>query len=105
MEIQKNISLLPYNSFHLESRANEFLSITSIDEIKSALEVYSVEPLLILGGGSNILFSKDVEGLVLKIDIKGIEEIKGDDLHVYVCAGAGENWHALVEYTMHRNWG
>src|SRR6185437_16114228 len=52
----------------------------------------------------NILFTKDVKGWVLKMDIRGIEEIKEDDQHVYVRAGAGENWHSFVLYSISRNW-
>ena len=51
------------------------------------------------------MLSKNVDGLVLKIDIGGIEEVKEDNTHIYVKAGAGENWHEFVMYTMKRNWG
>jgi UDP-N-acetylmuramate dehydrogenase len=103
MQIQKNISLLPYNSFHLEANAAEFGSVKSVEELQKILG--TKEPLLILGGGSNILLTRNVDGLVLKIDINGIDEVKEDATHVYVKAGAGENWHEFVEYTIKRNWG
>ena len=103
MQIQKNISLLPYNSFHLEANAAEFASVKSVEELQKILG--TKEPLLILGGGSNILLTRNVGGLVLKIDITGIDEVKEDATHVYVKAGAGENWHEFVEYTIKRNWG
>ncbi len=103
MLIQKNISLLPYNSFHLEAGAAEFVSIQTVVELQDLLS--QRKPALILGGGSNLLISRNVDGLVVKIDIRGIEEVKEDNTHIYVRAGAGENWHELVMYTMKRNWG
>src|SRR5690606_19508569 len=60
---------------------------------------------LILGGGSNILLTADVDGLVIKTEIGGINIITEDDDHVTIQAGSGENWHALVMYCVERNWG
>jgi UDP-N-acetylmuramate dehydrogenase len=103
MLTQKDISLLPYNSFHLEVNAAEFVSVKKVNELQEILNQKT--PLLILGGGSNVLLAKNVEGLVLKIDIGGIDEVKEDNTHIFVRAGAGENWHEFVMYTMKRNWG
>jgi UDP-N-acetylmuramate dehydrogenase len=103
MQIQKNISLLPYNSFHLDARADEFVSVTSVEDLQNVLD--KKEPRLILGGGSNILLTRNQDGLVVKMDITGIDEVKEDNNHVYVRAGAGEVWHEFVEYTMKKNWG
>jgi UDP-N-acetylmuramate dehydrogenase len=105
MPTQKNVSLLPFNSFHLEANAAELVSVKSIDELKNMLDYPGSAPLLVLGGGSNILLTRNVEGLVLKIAIGGIDEVKEDNTHIYVRAGAGENWHEFVQYTMKRNWG
>jgi UDP-N-acetylmuramate dehydrogenase len=105
MAIQKNVSLLPYNSFHLDVNASAFISVKSVDELEKILAEPVKEPLLILGGGSNILFTKDVDGLVLKMDITGIDEVREEPSHIYVRAGAGENWQEFVQYTMKRNWG
>lgn len=104
MVIEKNKSLLSYNSFHIETQAENFVSITDAEQLKSILQEEAGKPVWVLGGGSNILFTKNVKGWVLKMDIRGIEEIKEDDLHVYVRAGAGENWHSFVLYTLGRNW-
>lgn len=101
----KNISLLPYNSFHIESTASEFSTVQSVEEVTSLLNQPGKQPLLILGGGSNILFTKNVEGLVLKNEIGGMDEVKEDASHIYIRAGAGENWHTFVQYTIGRNWG
>jgi UDP-N-acetylmuramate dehydrogenase len=103
MPVQTNKSLLPYNSFHLDVNASEFISVTTIEELQNTLNVK--EPKLVMGGGSNLLLTKNVDGLVLKIEINGIDEVKEDNMHIYVRAGAGENWHAFVSYTMKRNWG
>ncbi len=105
MSTQKNISLLPYNSFHIEVNAAEFISVKSVDELQKILAKAASEPSLVLGGGSNLLLTRNVDGLVLKIDITGIDEVKEDSNHVFVTAGAGENWHQFVEYTVNRNWG
>jgi UDP-N-acetylmuramate dehydrogenase len=61
-------------------------------------------PTLILGGGSNILFTKNFDGLVLKNEILGIEKIREDQEHVYIKAGAGVNWHQLVVHCIDNNW-
>jgi UDP-N-acetylmuramate dehydrogenase len=103
MPAQKNISLLPYNSFHLDVNASEYAVIKSVEELQKILD--QQEPKLILGGGSNLLLTRNVDGLVLKIDISGIDEVKEDNAHIFVRAGAGENWHGFVQYTMDRNWG
>jgi UDP-N-acetylmuramate dehydrogenase len=79
------------------------VSVKSVEELQKILGIK--EPLLILGGGSNILLTRNVDGLVLKIDINGVDEVKEDGTHVYVKAGAGENWHEFVEHTIKRNWG
>jgi UDP-N-acetylmuramate dehydrogenase len=105
MSTQKNISLQPYNSFQIDVRAAEFVSVKTVEELREFLDHTAKKPFLVLGGGSNVLLTKDVNGMVLKIDIKGIDELKEDPTHVYVRAGAGENWHAFVQYSVGRNWG
>jgi UDP-N-acetylmuramate dehydrogenase len=105
MEIQKNVSLLPYNSFHIDVNAAEFISVKSVDKLEEILARSGKEPQLILGGGSNLLFTKNIDGLVLKIDLSGIDEVREEPSHIYVRAGAGENWHEFVQYTIKRNWG
>src|SRR5450631_3279421 len=104
MNSQNNISLQPYNSFHLDVNATEMITVNSVEEIQTVFaQERNVQ--LILGGGSNILLTRNVDGLVLKIDIKGIDEIREEDTHVFVKAGAGENWHAFVQYVVQHRWG
>lgn len=113
MQLQQNISLKHLNSFAIDARAEYFSSFSSRDELLQVLDhrqsilvaqKKKSQPIFILGGGSNVLFTKNFEGLVLKNDIKGIDLIKEDEHHVYVRAGAGENWHRFVQYCIQRNW-
>lgn len=107
MKIEKNISLKRYNTFGIDVKAKFFSEISSelqLKEILSANE-YKHLPRLILGGGSNVLFTKDFDGLVLKISIPGIEIIKEDEKTVTIKAGAGVIWHELVLFCVERNYG
>ncbi len=106
MQIQQNVSLKPYNTFRIDAYAKYFSAFSDVDEL-AALTSDLRPPasgLLLLGGGSNILFTKNFDGLVLKNEIKGIELIKEDEAYIYVKAGAGENWHGFVQYCLQRNW-
>ena len=104
MQIDQNISLKQYNTFAIDAKAKLFSSFRNQDELAELLLVKPKRPVLILVGGSNVLFTHDVDSLVLKNEVKGIDLIKEDANHVYVRAGAGENWHRFVEYTLQRNW-
>ena len=75
MNIQKNISLKQYNTFGIDASAKSFATFSSIDELEEGMNysLSSTDSPLVLGGGSNILFTKDYEGLVLKNELKGIE--------------------------------
>jgi UDP-N-acetylmuramate dehydrogenase len=107
LTIQSNVSLKSYNTFGVEV-ATRYLSEADNDQdIQTLLQLPDIQdlPKLILGGGSNLLFTQDFGGLVVKINIKGIEIIKEDQQHIWVKAGAGENWHDFVMYCVERNWG
>lgn len=104
MQIEQNISLKQFNTFGIDVKAKQFASFTTADELAELLKHGNKEELLILGGGSNILFTKDVDGFVLKNELKGIELINEDDDFVYVRAGAGENWHQFVLHCIQKNW-
>ena len=102
MAILENISLQNFNSFRIAATARYFSSFSSMDDLQSIpLENYRI---LVLGGGSNLLFTGDFDGLVLRNEIKGIEEIHEDERYIYVKAGAGENWHQFVQYCIGRGW-
>ena len=105
MQIFKNQPLKNYNTFGINSYAKYFTVFSSIDEFKNLFQsgLYKNEPKFILGGGSNILFTKDFDGLVLKNEIGGIETIHEDEKYVYVKVGAGVNWHQFVLHCIHKN--
>jgi UDP-N-acetylmuramate dehydrogenase len=106
MEIQENASLRVYNSFGINVLSRGYASFAGQEELAELLVVAGRRawPVLILGGGSNILFAKDYGGLVLRNGIRGIELIREDEHYVYVRVGAGENWHGFVQYCLQRNW-
>ncbi|MBL7721352.1 MAG: UDP-N-acetylmuramate dehydrogenase [Chitinophagaceae bacterium] len=104
MQIQENISLRSYNTFGIDVKARYFSRFNNSDELEELTANNSRLPTLILGGGSNILFTKDFDGLILKNEIKGIAELHEDSEYVYVKAGAGENWHQFVLHCIQRNW-
>lgn len=104
MNILNNISLRPYNTMGIDVKARAFAAFSNVEELAQLSEQYSASSSqLVLGGGSNILFTKDYDGLVLKNEIKGIATVKEDASHVYVRAGAGENWHGFVQHCLRQN--
>ena len=106
MQIHEAFSLLPYNTFRIHAKARYFSTFSNIEEL-AELSTFNPQPStqkLVLGGGSNILFTKDYDGLILKNEIKGIELLHEDAVHVYVKVGAGENWHQFVLYSIQHNW-
>ncbi|MCC6768831.1 MAG: UDP-N-acetylmuramate dehydrogenase [Bacteroidia bacterium] len=105
MEVFNSRSLKPYSTFGIEAKAGLFVECNKLWQILQVLEQFNREPLLILGGGSNILFTKDVEGLVLKNELPGITAEAESDDFMLVKAGAGENWHQFVRYCIQQNWG
>jgi len=105
MHIQHNISLKPYNTFGINVFAKLFASFNSIELLKEQIELQpSNIPLLILGGGSNVLFTQNFDGLVLKNELKGIELLDEDDNYYYVKAAAGENWHQFILHCIANNY-
>ena len=102
MSIQENISLKPYNTLEVDARARYFLAVTAADRLAAIGGTPNDRPLLVLGGGSNILFTRDFEGLVLKNDIKGLAVLEQADNDVWVRAGGGEDWHAFVQWCLRR---
>ncbi len=107
MQVIENISLRPYNTFHIDASTRYFSVFSTKDQLlqeATAIPAFSQSPLLVLGGGSNILFTGNFNGLVLKNEIGGIELIREDPNYVYVRAGAGENWHRFVQYCLERDW-
>lgn len=104
MQILENISLKPYNTFAIEANAGRFASFKSIEEVAELLIRFADQPVLIIGGGSNLLLTKDFDGLVIKNEIGGIKKVNEDDDFVYIQAGAGVNWHQFVLHCIDNNW-
>ncbi len=103
MKIQQNISLKPYNTFGIHTNAKRFITVNSIKELK---EIIAAEKsIFLLGGGSNILLTGDVEKLVIHLNTKGIIVNDFDENEVLVTAEAGENWHELVLWCVSQNYG
>ncbi len=108
MPLVANMALKPFNTFGVAAAARYFVSIARSEELLAVLDdpTLSATPKLILGGGSNLLFTRDFDGLVLKNDIRGIQVLKEDGQFAWVRAGAGEDWDAFVRWTLaHRFYG
>jgi len=103
--IQENFNLRPYNTFGIEVFAKRFSAFASVAELKDLLDQRNNDPLLFLGGGSNILFTENFDGLVLRNELKGIEQIDENDSHVIIKSGAGEVWHDFVLFCVENNFG
>ncbi|TAH25616.1 MAG: UDP-N-acetylmuramate dehydrogenase [Cytophagales bacterium] len=107
INIQENISLKKYNTFGIEANARYFAKFKSIEELNDLLKHKNFigVPTIILGGGSNVLFTKNFDGLVLINEIKGIEIVNEDNNRVHIKSGAGEVWNDLVIFCINNNWG
>jgi len=108
MQLLENISLKRLNTFGLDVQTRYFSPVFSESDLLHILELCKkkgLKDLLILGGGSNILFTRDFPGLVVFIDNKGISEEEGDNGHVLVKAAAGEIWDDLVSYCLSKGYG
>ncbi len=103
--IEHNTSLRNYNTFRIDINAKSFARFNSLEALEEVLSTQHNQKILILGGGSNILFTKDYEGLVIKNEMKGITEMHEDEEYVFIKVGAGENWHQFVRYTIDKGWG
>ncbi len=104
--IQENYSLKKFNTFGIDATARYFTECSSIDQIKETLSLQSFTNTqkLILGGGSNLLFTKNFDGLVIKNNLKGIELVKEEKDFYFVKAGAGEIWHQFVMHCIDNNY-
>jgi len=107
LNIEQNKSLKNYNTFGLNVNADYFTSINSIDELIEVLknEQFSTTPKMFLGGGSNVLLTKDYHGLIIHNCLKGIEVVMRDDDFVFAKAASGEVWHDFVLYCIENGFG
>lgn len=107
MEVFHNHSLKSFNTFGLAVRAKYFIEACSVDEIISALNFAKENelPIMLLNGGSNMLLTHDFDGLVLKLNLKGIEITSENEDYVEVKVNSGENWHQFVQWTLQNDFG
>jgi UDP-N-acetylmuramate dehydrogenase len=104
---EKNRSLKPYHSFASAEKTEYFTTIQHKEEIIDIVQWANEHqlPLLVIGAGSNVLFTKDFEGIVAKMEIMGIKKLEENASEVLLEVGAGENWHHFVSYCVQKGWG
>lgn len=105
MEFKKDFNIKAYNTFGLSVSAKYFAPFHSVSELQNLLSKVPTDTKMILGGGSNILFTKDFDGTILQNQIKGIQKVREDNQFVYLEVGGGEVWHDFVLYCIEKNWG
>ena len=107
MQVLQDVSLQPHNTFGIEAQARHWVTITATEQLQALLRdpTYQSVPKLVLGGGSNVLFTQDFEGLLIKIAIPGISVAMEDDDEVHVRSGAGVGWHDLVMHCIEQGYG
>jgi len=105
MQVLRNFSLKDYNSFGIDVKAGKFISIENLEDLRTVLRKNYASELFVLGGGSNMLLTKDISKTVIHIALKGREIISEDKNEVIVQAAAGENWHQFVLWTLEHDFG
>ncbi|MFT5750684.1 MAG: UDP-N-acetylmuramate dehydrogenase [Flavobacteriales bacterium] len=107
MHIQENISLRTYNTFGIDVKARFFVSVSTVDQLKELLAMKAYKNPLIIGGGSNMLLSQDVDRLVIHLDFKGMELLDdhSTQTEAILRVAGGENWHTFVLYCVSNNLG
>ena len=103
--IHNNFSLKKHNTFGIEAKAKQFVAVQTVNELQTILQNHPNDAKFILGGGSNMLLTQDINALVIHIDLKGKTILTEDDDFVYVESMAGENWHEFVLWTINQNFG
>ncbi|WP_320815206.1 UDP-N-acetylmuramate dehydrogenase [Flavobacterium sp.] len=103
MNIQTDFSLKTYNTFGIDAKAKQFTSVQNIEELTTVLEHNT--DIFILGGGSNMLLTQDIDKLVVHVNLKGISIIEENEDSVWIKANAGENWHEFVLWCIDHNYG
>ncbi len=105
MQVHKNFPLKEHHTFHINAFARFGATFSNLEELKEliAYQEGNIQQL-ILGGGSNVLFTEDYNGIVLLNKIPGIEILKEDEEHVFIKVGAGVSWNSFVEYCVKNNY-
>lgn len=105
MKVSYNASLKSYNTFGIDVKAKQFISVNSLEELKQVLKNNYSEDLFVLGGGSNMLLTRDINTTVLHIGLKGKKIVEQNHDFITIQVNAGENWHETVLWTLENNWG
>lgn len=107
MIVQKNVSLKPYNTFGLDENAGFLALVDSVEDLSEVFRSsrFRSQRKMVLGGGSNVLFTRGFTGVVAKMGIKGIEKVKETADEVVLSIGAGESWHFFVLWCIERGYG
>lgn len=105
MKIQENISLKNYNTFGIDVKARFFVEITGLVQLQKVLELKAYPKKFIISGGSNMLLTKDIDALVMHIQLKGISLVHEDEDTVEIKVMAGESWHELVMWSLEQGYG
>lgn len=105
MRFEEYKSLKNHNTFGIDCKARYFVSVETVEELKKVLSEKPSEALFLLGGGSNMLLTDDLEAFVIHLNLKGIEIIRTTETEVIIKVMAGENWHEFVEYCIENNFG
>ncbi|WP_413512727.1 UDP-N-acetylmuramate dehydrogenase [Myroides odoratus] len=103
--IQENISLKPYNTFGIDVKAKRFIEVSSLAELKDLIQATPGEDYFVLSGGSNMLLTQDIDPLVIKLNLKGIQVIEEHDDFILIEAKASEVWHDFVQWTLAKDYG
>lgn len=106
MVIYQNISLKPYNTFGIDVKASQFVTVKTVEEVQVLCTAFNLaeRKKLVLGGGSNLLLTQDFDGMAVQIDLKGMDKIREDDDFVWIKAMSGEAWHNLVMFSVNNAW-
>lgn len=105
MEAKTNFSLKPFNTFGIDVKARQFLCIESVEELKQVLKRFYTEEVFVLGGGSNMLLTQDIDKTVIHINSKGISIVNKEGNTIVIDVEAGENWHDFVSWTVQNGYG
>ncbi len=103
MNIQQNISLKEYNTFGIDVDAKRFISVTSLKDLKQVIK--SEQNIFLISGGSNILLTKNIEQLVVHLNLTGISVDNENENFAHITVSAGENWHNFVLWCISRGYG
>lgn len=106
LKIQENISLKSLNTMGLNVQTRYYAQVADVEELRAALIWQQTNNVnsMILGGGSNVLFTTDFDGLIIHNQIRGMATLQQNDELVHLYVGGGENWHDFVEFTVKRGW-